>query len=111
MKPQSEKSIQKAIIKYLKSLDHCWWYNTGPQRFGGRSGVPDLLVVFHGVFFAFEVKSETGKPTKLQEIEMAKINKAGSIATIIKSVDDVKKIFFYITPNYLKSLKNKIIKK
>jgi Holliday junction resolvase len=42
----------------------------------GTAGVPDIIVCYNGKFVAFEVKTETGKLTMLQESTLRKINAA-----------------------------------
>ena len=45
-----------------------------------------------GNFYGFEVKTERGKPTALQEATMRKIRLAGGIAVVVRSVADVKAV-------------------
>lgn len=53
-------------------------------------GVSDLIFCVHGLYVAIEVKTDTGKPTKLQEIFLEKIRDAGGIAHIIYGKDAMK---------------------
>jgi hypothetical protein len=86
-----EKQIQDKIVAYLKTLDHCWYYvTTGNLR--GRAGVPDILVCYRSGFIGLEVKRPSGKPTELQLREIKKITDANGLASIVRSVDDVKEI-------------------
>ena len=84
-----EADIVRAILTHLKSLDgcFCWKEHGGPY---GTSGVPDIICCYRGHFFGCEVKTETGKPTKLQQAVIRKINCAGGTALIVRSVEDVK---------------------
>ena len=43
-------------------------------------------------FYGFEVKTERGKPTALQEATIRKINAVGGIAAVVRSVADVKAV-------------------
>jgi len=54
--------------------------------------LPDIIVCLNGRFLAFEVKTEKGKLTKLQEATIAKIQKAKGKAYKVTSADEVKKI-------------------
>ena len=41
---------------------------------------------------AFEVKTEKGRTTALQDMNIRKINEADGIAVVVRSVDDVKNV-------------------
>ena len=84
-----ETDIVRVILTHLKSLDgcFCWKEHGGPY---GTSGIPDIICCYRGRFLGFEVKTETGKPTKLQQAVIRKINRAGGTALIVRSVEDVK---------------------
>lgn len=89
MRTPSEKSIIDAIRAYLKKIG-AWDVKTHGGSYG-RAGIPDLLVCYKGLFFAFEVKKpKVGKVTRLQELEIERINKAGGHAYVVTSVDQVK---------------------
>ena len=86
-----ESSIVKAILKYLNILPECFaWKEHGGMY--GTAGIPDIIACIGGKFYGFEVKTERGKPTALQEAAMRKIQKAGGIAVVVKSVSDVKAV-------------------
>jgi hypothetical protein len=70
-----EKNITNKILKYLKSLDRCFFFKEHGGRYG-TSGIPDIICCYKGLFLAFEVKTETGKLTKLQDVTIEKINAA-----------------------------------
>ena len=89
-----EADIVKAIMKFLKTLPNCFaWKEHGGMY--GTAGIPDIIACIGGKFYGFEVKTDIGKPTKLQESTIRKINKAGGIAVVVRSVDDVKSILGY----------------
>ena len=46
-------------------------------------GVPDMLICYKGKFFAWELKTDTGKPTDLQNYVISKIKKAGGVARVV----------------------------
>ena len=86
-----ESSIVKAILKYLNILPECFaWKEHGGMY--GTAGLPDIIACIGGKFYGFEVKTERGKPTALQEAAMRKIRLAGGIAAVVRSVDDVKTV-------------------
>lgn len=86
-----EKDIVIAIMKYLKTVPRCFaWKEHGGMY--GTAGIPDIIACVDGRFYAFEVKTETGKPTKLQEATIRKILKAGGVAVIVRSVNEVQAV-------------------
>ncbi|MCL2509432.1 MAG: VRR-NUC domain-containing protein [Oscillospiraceae bacterium] len=86
-----EKEITNQIMKYLKTvpLCFCWKQHGGAM---GTAGLPDIIVCYRRQFVAFEVKTETGKPTKLQESTIRKIQAAKGEAFIVRSVGEVREI-------------------
>ena len=86
-----EADIVKAIMKYLKTVPRCFaWKEHGGMY--GTAGIPDIIACIDGRFFAFEVKTEIGKPTKLQEATIRKIRSAGGTAVVVRSVEEVKAV-------------------
>jgi len=49
----------------------------------GRSGVPDDIGCYQGVFVAVEYKANGGKPTALQLKNMDDIRKSGGVALLV----------------------------
>lgn len=69
-----EKDTIKSIMKYLKTVPNCFcWKEHGGMY--GTAGLPDIISCVDGRFCAFEVKTETGKPTKLQEATIKRFEK------------------------------------
>jgi Holliday junction resolvase len=58
----------------------------------GTAGIPDIVACIGGRFMAFEVKTEKGKLTKLQEETIKKILAAGGMAFVVRTVDEVQAI-------------------
>jgi hypothetical protein len=86
---------QKVIRQIMASLNarrkagHPLWYfkvHGGPMQ---KAGVPDLIVVYHGVPFFFEVKAEGGVASALQTETIRQIRRAGGRASVVYSVEDV----------------------
>lgn len=87
----NESDIVKAIMKYLKSVPRCFcWKEHGGMY--GTAGIPDIIACINGHFFGFEVKTDVGKPTKLQEATIRKILASGGTAVVVRSVDAVKAV-------------------
>ena len=81
-----ESDIVKTIMKYLKSVPQCFCW----KEHGGMYGTAGILACINGHFCGFEVKTDVGKPTKLQESTIRKILAAGGTAVVVHSVDEVK---------------------
>ena len=86
-----EKSITAAVMRYLKTVPACFcWKQHGGQY--GTAGLPDIICCVNGQFAAFEVKTPSGKLTKLQEITIQKINAANGNAYKVTSLQEVREI-------------------
>jgi hypothetical protein len=86
-----EKDITAAILRHLKTVPGCFaWKKHGGMY--GTAGIPDIICCLNGRFVAFEVKTETGKLTKLQETMIRKIKAAKGEAYKVTSLQEVKEI-------------------
>ena len=86
-----EKDIVSAIQKYLKTVPGCFaWKEHGGMY--GTAGIPDIIACINGKFYAFEVKTATGKTTALQDATIRKIKNCGGHAYVVRSVAEVKEI-------------------
>lgn len=86
-----ENDIVKAILKYLKTVPHCFcWKEHGGMY--GTAGIPDIIACIDGRFYGFEVKTESGKTTALQDATIRKILACGGNAYVVRSVDEVRTI-------------------
>ena len=86
-----EKDLIKNIGKYLKTVPGLFFWKEHGGMYG-TAGIPDIIACIDGRFYGFEVKTEDGRPTKLQESTIRKIKNAGGIALIVRSVEDVKAV-------------------
>ena len=99
-----EKDIVAAILRYLKTVPMCFaWKEHGGMY--GTAGIPDIICCYRGRFVAFEVKTPSGKLTKLQENMIQKIKAAQGEAYKVTSVEEVRKILKTLeVPTYDDSL-------
>jgi hypothetical protein len=87
-----EARITTSIIRALrkrKAGGHCLFFvklHGGPMQ---KAGLPDLLVVYKGRAYFFEVKRPGGKATPLQEHTLAELWVAGAVACVVNSADEV----------------------
>ena len=85
-----EGKVKKEIDAYLKTLGRDWW-GFKPMMMGyGRKGIPDILGCYRGHFMAIEVKSESGKLTPWQEVEIREIRQSRGVAFVARSAKDVE---------------------
>lgn len=97
MRPPTEKDTQRAILQYLRLLGaFAFRVNTGATKIGDRFirfndvvGCPDILCCLGGRFVGVEVKRKGGRLRPEQAACMDSIRKAGGLAFVARSVDDV----------------------
>ena len=87
-----ESDIVTSILRHLKTVPGCFAWKTHGGMYG-TAGIPDIIACVEGRFFAFEVKTESGKVTPLQAATIQKILTAGGMAAVVRSVDEVRAIF------------------
>lgn len=85
-----EKDIQAKIMSYLKSLPGAFAWKAHAGGIYATGGIPDVLCIYKGRFYAFEVKRPGNKPTDLQRVTIARMSEAGAVAKVVESVDEVK---------------------
>ena len=86
-----EKTIQRKILTYLRSRNDCVAFKVAQGPYS-QKGISDIICCCRGKFYAFEVKTVTGRATPLQKQFISRVNIAGGVASIVRSVDDVKAI-------------------
>jgi Holliday junction resolvase len=76
-----EAKVKKKVVDVLKKNGAYYFF---PATGGyGRSGVPDIVCCYRGVFVAIECKAGTNKPTPLQQAEMGKIKQAQGFVLVV----------------------------
>ena len=76
-----EAKVKKVVVQQLKDIGAYYFY---PVTGGyGRSGVPDIIGCYQGLFFGIECKAGKNKPTPLQEKNLKEISEAGGLALVI----------------------------
>jgi len=80
-----EAKVKKEAVKQLKELNFAGsLYYFFPATGGyGKSGVPDIIVCYKGMFVAIECKANGNKPTALQLTQLDAIKKAGGLPLVI----------------------------
>lgn len=85
-----EQDIQRKIIKYLEGVGA---YVVKVVA-SNKSGTPDILACYRGIFLAVEVKRPETKTnvSELQEYNIKKIKEAGGVAIVSWDLDAVKAV-------------------
>jgi hypothetical protein len=85
----------KAEIKKVLAEYGCWYFMPAMNGYG-RSGIPDFIGCYKGVFFAVEAKSANGKLTPNQEREVAAMLAAGGRVVVARSAEAVRDLMVLI---------------
>lgn len=85
-----EGKVKAEIKLVLNRLGIYWFCPRGSAL--GRSGIPDFICCYKGAFLALEAKAGSNKPSKLQDIEIARIRDAEGFALVVtdKNVGDLE---------------------
>ena len=94
MAVKAETSLQERIQKFIVKSGGYVIKQHGDMI--SEPGVPDLLVCYRGIFMGLEVKVDNNVPSKHQGIHCRKIWKAGGIAAIVRSINDVYGLILFI---------------
>jgi Holliday junction resolvase len=83
-----EQDIQRKIIKWLEAND-CYVVKVVAAS---KSGVPDIIGCWGGIFFGIEVKTPktAGNVSRLQEYNLDRIRECGGHSCVAWSVEQVE---------------------
>jgi hypothetical protein len=87
-----EKKVKDKVRKILSEVNA---YVVTPATHGyGTSGVPDLLVCYHGRFLGIECKAGSNQPTALQIRNLSQIATAGGYTLVVNedNIEDVEDV-------------------
>lgn len=88
--PPLEKSVTAAIVRHLKGVPGLWFFKVAGGGFQ-RAGVPDIVGVWQGRFFALEIKRPgVGRLTALQRAAIESIRAAGGVAEVVTSAAEAR---------------------
>ena len=84
-----EARVKKVVVQQLKEMGAYYFY---PATGGyGKSGVPDIVGCYKGMFFGIECKAGKNTPTPLQEKNLKDIRTAGGFDIVVNE-DNMKHI-------------------
>lgn len=101
--PGPESQIQKVIMEYLtaKRIFHfkvnttgIYKQSTGSYIPSGSVGCPDIIAIMNGKFIGIEVKAPKGKVSEAQKKFGEKIESAGGVYIVARSVDEVMALIY-----------------
>lgn len=75
-----ETKFKVKVQEKLKQVPGLW--NVKIQQVALR-GIPDLLICYKGMFYAWELKTSTGKLDSLQEHTLNNIKQAGGTSRVV----------------------------
>jgi Holliday junction resolvase len=91
-----EAKVKKRVVAQLKKLGAYYFH---PVTGGfGRSGVPDIVGCYRGMFFGIECKAGSNKPTPLQAANLEQITAAGGLALVVNE-NNVDQVVYMLTEN------------
>jgi Holliday junction resolvase len=79
----TEAQFQKKVLEFLRAQNIWYVKYWGGWQFT-KAGIPDILACVNGHFVGIELKTETGRLSKLQEYNLDRIKKTGGQAFILR---------------------------
>ena len=82
-----EKEVEKFLVREVKKIGGISFKFISP----GNAGVPDRIVILpNGRVVFVELKTDKGKLTKLQELQIKKISDLGADVRVLRGIEGVK---------------------
>jgi len=84
-------AIRESVLAYLKKRFRSGWWVSFPGT-AMMSGVPDVIGTapeLGGKLIGIELKTKTGRTSKLQEWNINRIRTAGGIAGVVRNPSDL----------------------
>lgn len=83
-----EGALKKEIKSYLKSRGIYW--AIVPEGAFGKSGDPDLIACYKGLFIGLEAKTYEGRQSGIQQVRQKEIESSGGVYAIVRNVREVE---------------------
>lgn len=85
-----ERDIEKLLVEEVKKLGGRAYKWVSP----GNDGVPDRIVILPGKAPVFvELKADTGKLTRLQEVQLGRLEALGQRTAVVRGLDGLSQFF------------------
>ncbi len=83
----TEREVEKLLVEGIRKIGGRAYKWVSP----GNAGVPDRIVVLPGGRIIFiELKTDTGKLTELQKVQIGRLERMGADARVLKGPEAVK---------------------
>lgn len=90
MAKTKESKLEQDIEKFMQRKGI--WQLARYQAQSNQNGLPDRMYLYKGYLLGLELKTDEGKPTKLQLKKLDAINKNGGIGLIVRNVGTVERL-------------------
>lgn len=87
-----ESTIENDILQYLNYMGGYFWRTHDSKHRPCTPGIPDIMGVLDGTFYAIEVKKPGGKMAKEQDAFFERIRQHGAVCAVAQSVRDAQVI-------------------
>lgn len=88
-----ENEYKAYVIKIIKS---------------SKAGDGDIVACIDGLFYMFEIKWKSDKPSELQKVKINRAIDAGGYAYFVRSVEELREFIEYEVPPIKYKLSNKL---
>ena len=113
-----ESDFQDDVRKFLKSLGFFMWrQNSGAMfkdgrwiQFTDRKGLPDIAVIYNGVYIGIELKMKTGAFTKHQKETLPLMIESGVYVYVVDNFEELFWVTESIQSNIIKTSEGILIK-
>lgn len=82
-----ERKVKKQVVETLKRMGSDVYYFFPVANGYGRSGIPDIIGCYRGMFFAIECKAGKNTTTALQDKELKDIQIAHGASWVVNEDD------------------------
>lgn len=90
-----ESELESLLVREMKRIGGRAYKWVSP----GNDGVPDRIAIFpDGTIIFIELKTETGRLSALQKIQINRLRDLGQIAIVIRGIQEL--ILFFSTAGY-----------
>lgn len=89
---RNETALTNKILQYLDSLQHVASWKIHQSMYSGMIGFPDIVCCYKGLFVGIEVKDGDNQASKVQELQIRKIIKAGGVGVVVRSLEEVQSL-------------------
>lgn len=90
MAKTKESKLEQDIERFMQRKGI--WQLARYQAQSNQNGLPDRIYLYKGYLLGLELKTDEGKPTKLQLKKLDVINKNGGIGLIVRNVETVMQL-------------------